>query len=631
MTFPSKAQRSAGTFFFRGAAFVGLASFENAIFDGGAFFSFRIPGAPHPSLLMRAFFRSTFGSIWRRLNVGLPLVGATFGQNASFKSAEFRGPGHFNGVTFGPSASFTGSEFMNSAHFNGATFGSNASFSAAFTGQTHFNGATFGPNASLSAAFTGQTHFDGATFGPNASFSDANFASSVFFRHADFMGSVSFVDTSFQHNISFSDSTFCGDTDFMEVGFVGEKISFRNAVVRGKLNLSETSWESRVDFREAAVETLYWDSGNHPSIVKGVFDARNAKFNEVLIREVRFPDLVDFSGTKFGGDIVLDQNKADNQEICREVLRDQSSDYKTRIVFEGVRFEKTADFFRAVFQSDAVFVRNRFAGVWNLSGASFETARLCLSSNPVNRLIIRGEQLYKKHKNCFQRLRQFLFPSMADSRIRAVEGKASYSCADPNDPKQNHEPLAEIYATLEDSFRKANNKWAENEAWYLRKAAGEIAILRPENSWSVSWILFNLPSRYGIDLYRVGLAYLSFILLFANVYWFYFWIKTNDVIFWKETVKLAPHPERWQVLRFRPFEHYFQTVNVGQRRLRPFWDGLFLSGRVLLQLGLGAMYPRRPGLVCIATVEWLIGIFLLIHFLLAVKNTLPIALPFLSG
>ena len=144
------------------------------------------------------------------------------------------------------------------------------------------------------------------------------------------------------------------------------------------------------------------------------------------------------------------------------------------------------------------------------------------------------------------------------------------------------------------------------------------------------WIFFDIPSRYGIDLCRVVLVSICLMLFFfAMIYWPYFdrEIYVNNR---KACVKLKPFPDQKRVFRFRPFERFCASEEKQERPLDPWKDALFLSGRAFFQLGLGTEYPRTRELVCIAYFEWLVGMCMLIHFLFAVRNTLPIALPFLA-
>lgn len=55
-----------------------------------------------------------------------------------------------------------------------------------------------------------------------------------------------------------------------------------------------------------------------------------------------------------------------------------------------------------------------------------------------------------------------------------------------------------------------------------------------------------------------------------------------------------------------------------------------LSIRAFLKLGLGTTYPGSMVLNVLTKLEWAIGVFMIIHFILAMKNNLPFIVPFLG-
>ena len=234
------------------------------------------------------------------------------------------------------------------------------------------------------------------------------------------------------------------------------------------------------------------------------------------------------------------------------------------------------------------------------------------------------------------------FTALGKSRIRGVDiGDKSYACSvfldksrgEDKSDKEN-EDLREIYNAIESSFREANNRLAANEAiwaWWRPRRDNTL------ENW-MSWItvqywafliLGDLPSRYGIDLYRVALVSVGLMLFFAMIYWCNFLLQTH-VYKWKPKVNLKPRPDQKRTFRFRPFERFFQSREKQWRPLHPLKDALLLSGRAFFKLSLGTTYPRTRMLVVIASVEWIAGMYMLIHFLLTLKNTLPIAVPFLT-
>ena len=607
---------------------------------------------------------------------GASFSGATFGGRASFSGATFGDRASFSRATFGDRVSFSRATFYKRASFGGATFGDRAFFSVAtFDKLAFFPGATFGANAFFfGATFGAGAFFDGATFdklaffsratfGDHASFKRATFGDRAFFKRATFSDRAFFKRATFSDRAFFFEAEFCAGASFDGATFRAD-ISLRSATVNGELNLVSTNWEGRADFRESIIQDLFWDSNDRPSGVKGVFDAREATFGKVTIKDVHFSDLVDFSDAEFGrsGNNSSDDDKPRTDSCGRKTDKsspEQPGHESEKIIFEHTIFEKEVDFLRAEFCNDAIFVRNRFRGVWDLTDATFErkegqdkkgeqeeeekNSHLCLSFNRIGKLFMERKHLgYESSwtKDFFLRL--LPLTALKKSRIRGVIGDEEYSCARVNESreKNENEDLWEIYRTIESSFREVNDRLAENEAWYLGMVADRESQYSDVKDW-VSWIaveywasliLRDIPSRYGIDLYRVVLVSICLMLFFAIFYAYYFrrQIRINKR---KQYVKLKPRPDQKRAFRFRPFERFFQSWQTWERQERPLHpckDALFLSGRAFFKLGLGTAYPRTRMLVGIAIVEWIAGMYMLIHFLFVVRNTSPIAVPFLG-
>ncbi len=565
----------------------------------------------------------------------------TLGPSFSAQGVELPARIYFNSSRFPDLADFIRTRFRGTASFSETTFAGEAFFyEARFSGTASFAYATFG----------GGAYFGQATFSGNASFRNATFCAIAYFWNATFNRRGSFGNATFDV-AGFSGTTFNGDAFFDEGTFIrravfkratfGGNMSLRGATVKHDLDLAGAHCAGRADFRKAEIKKLSWDSNAIPSSIKDVFDAREAKFEQAVIKEVYFSDLVDFSDTEFGSS----GNNSSREETrkpdhCGHEAKEPGSEQlpheAEKIVFENIIFEKEADFLRATFWNDAIFVRNRFRGAWDLTGVTFkeqkERASLCLSFNRISKLFMEREHLGYAD-NFFSIL--LWPPSPERSRIRGV-GDKEYSCADPDEARgknesgekseaekeKTNEGLQDIYKTIELSFRETNDRWGENEAWYL----GQVA----DQNWA-SWIFLDLPSRYGIDIYWVVWVSACFVLFFAIVIYLPYFLWQASADNWEVWVKLKPLQDQKRAFRFRPVEGFIENGGKEARPLRPLKDAFFLSGRAFFKLGLGTTYPRRPWLVRIAYIEWIVGMYMLIHFLFTVKNTLPIALPFLGG
>ena len=631
---------------------------------------------------------------------------STFGDKVSFDTATFGDEASFNTATFGNYATFPDAHFGNDASFDMATFGDYAIFPRAqFGNDASFVRATFGNYAGFFRAiflnfntsckrsfdhfsddFTrnfnplmrgivllNNASFDEATFGDDALLAEAKFGNYATFNRTTFGNRTSFFEATFGNYASFDAATFGDDALFVRATFgdnasffgatLGKDTSLRLARVRGNLDLSSTTWEGRADFRGAVIQGLSWTGKNHPSGIKGVFDAREAKFKNAVIKDVHFSDLVDFSHVEFGGSWKFSSDKkipkADSCQRPNDVPPAEQSEQKTEeFIFQNLIFEKEVDFLRASFRNNAIFVRNRFLDAWDLTGVKLpkkegpedtKNPHLCLSFNRINKLFMEREHLgYESSWTEDFSLNWRPRNALGKSRIRGVIGDDPYTCSDfldksreenesgtaldksygKNKSDKKNEDLGEIYKTIESSFRGTNDRLAENEAWYLSMVAERESQYSDVEYWTFR-IFADLPSRYGIDLYRVVLVSVVLMLVFTIIYWCYFLLLIHFYK-WKLNVKLKPFPDQKRAFRFRPFERFFQSREKQERPLHHLKDALFLSGRAFFKLGLGTAYPRTRMLVWITGIEWIVGMYMLIHFLLAVKNTLPIAVPFLA-
>ena len=533
---------------------------------------------------------------------------------------EERRVGHFiqwTGVVLGPRVSGGNTVFHEDIVFDRVILHGRVNFEKAqFNMKASFVHAVFNQGATFTRAqFRQRVDFNFVEFakGGAVSFANSIFDAEATFRRARFTGPATFYRVRFNMGTSFRKAVFYKSADFEKATF-GSALSFREATIQGRFRLVETTWEGRADFRRSMIAELDWHSENSPSTVKGVFDVREAELKSLTIKDVHFSDLADFSGATFGK---------------------TAPETEDKILFEDVIFERAADFLRAKFQSNAIFVDNRFRGVLDLTNASFEThARLCLLDNRISQLLMdRG------HLSTTQN-RQLLWNGLADrlfeSRFRALKVMTSgepnrpYTCAEPdqsdNDLDSHHDQLQKIYRSIESSFRNANDLWGENEAWYLRTVANRKAGGR---FWDiVLGILLDLPSRYGIDYIRALVVSVLLVLLFWAVYWLYFrwlFLKKQRALL---VINLAAPPDQRSAFRFRPFERLFRPTVRETRPLRPCLDALFLSCRAFFKLGLGSSYP--PVLASLVYVEWVLGMFMLIHFLIVLMNA-KIDLPFLGG
>ena len=443
--------------------------------------------------------------------------------------------------------------------------------------------------------------------------------------------------------------------------FIGARFkgntNFSNMLVLGKMVLNETTWEQRAGFRSMSIKELIWDNTQAPSNVQGVVDMREVSIGLAIIKEVRFQDLVDMSRSTLGRYRIdadrfdkLGLVNADFMDVLTTVTFD-GPDAPTRL--ENNTFEKEADFLHVTFSSPTLLITNRFRSALDLTGSAFQanTARLCLSYNRIQRLVLESkhigdppglspDQQWLSLKA--DMLQKSKIQSLTNEHCMSVEASPRATATQ----RQPIEPPAGLYKTLGQAFRDGNDRAGSNEAWYLQTLAE-----RDDRSTAgrLAWIFLDIPSRYTIDVWRTVWLSIFIMIVFYLIYMmalggFYFLLAPWRFVLWhfnptkkyyrtgrNRMVQTPPYAERNKAFRFRLFEPIHFAANHSNRLLNPWWDGAMLSMRAFLKLGLGTRYPNEQPLKALMYFEWLLGMFMLIHFILALKNNLPFILPFLGA
>jgi hypothetical protein len=432
-----------------------------------------------------------------------------------------------------------------------------------------------------------------------------------------------------------------------------------------------------------SAKELQWDSNGQPSEVKGVLDLREATIGRTTIKEVQFQDVVEFSMTTFG------QYKGKSEDD-KDIVMEHSS---PQVLFEHNTFEKEADFRHVTFSGSALLSNNRFHSRLDLTDASFTspTSFLCLSFNDISRLGLEPEHF--GHPPGFSPFDQFrsLFdkPPLFKSKIRQIASKEKSDPKNELEPQcillslihpttQNAntnrqvEHLDAIYKTLGQSFSEAKDQRGLNEAWYLQTVAKRN---QAATIWDwVSWGFGDIPSRYAIDVWRTVWISIAIMLVFSVVYWLVLrrLVRSDDPD--AHQLQVPAYPARQRAFRIRLFEpiriqqkttsqqkthderaprfpcQILRAPNISGCSIRaksnqepkdaqaardiiPWRDAAALSFRAFTKIGLGTAYPNMGTLTVLTLLiwfEWGLGVYMLIHFILAVKNNLPFIAPFLG-
>jgi uncharacterized protein YjbI with pentapeptide repeats len=613
---------------FEGAQFSRAADFQDAVFSKEASFKF-------VQFLTGADFERA------QLSERADFEGAQFSWQADFQDAVFSKEASFKFVQFLTGAMFDKAQFSERADFDEAQFSERASFrEARFTTEAHFFKTQFSMVADFRGGqFNHKTSFTSAQFSGEASFREVQFGKEADFRYAQFRENASFTDTQFGKEAFFW-TQFSKAADFNGATFKGN-VDFRAVRVEETLTFDNTTWEGRVDLRDMSAKELHWDSKAAPSEVKGICDLREASFGKATFTEIRFQDVLDFSRTTFG------QYKIKNEGGKDEVKEHPSP----QVLFENNTFEKESDFRHVTFSGLALLTNNRFRSRLDLTHASFTTPNsfLCLSFNDIGRFVLEPEHIDKsQHLGnppsvspydllIDKPLRSLFTEPLQISRVRQVvelEDRPQCGFADTTSNTKNAlanrqaERLDAIYKTIGQAFREANNQGGVNEAWYLQKVV-EQNQQRPIWCW-FSRVFLDIPSRYTVDVWRT--VWVSIMIMLG--FWFLYVLELQDLL-WSEdadhrTIQVPEYSTRQRAFRLRLFEPIHRTSIQCTRQIIPWRDAAALSFRAFTKIGLSTAYPNTWRLKVLTSIEWILGVYMLIHFIVAVKNNLPFILPFLG-
>jgi hypothetical protein len=418
-------------------------------------------------------------------------------------------------------------------------------------------------------------------------------------------------------------------------------LDLREAVVSDILVFDKITSKGRIDLRGSQLAAWHWDSSDLPSQVVGIVDARSLRAGNLTLRSVYFQEIVDFSGMVIGLFAAPLEHFTPVFEIISLDFLDpltnsiEVTDGRAITQIEYVTFAQDVDFLHTTFYGPVRFNRNRFRATLDFTGSTFatDTAYFCFAFNRINRLIFESKHLGNIR------------------RINAPECLvATTSKSPPEDINRTAEPLPSIYKSLEKAFKDANDRRGVNEAWYLATVAerdqadGKKQTIWEAISAKFSWLLFDIPSRYTVDVWRTVWVSIAIIVCFFILYLLYFQIFDFVMEFWHlvrgekyqrdvwaRTIQIPEPSDRHRAFRFRPFEPIHSIRKFHEREIYPVRDAVSLSIRAFTKLGLGTVYPDSRPLKWLTTIEWALGVFMLIHFILAVKNNLPFILPFLGA
>ena len=590
---------------------------------------------------------------------------STFRNGALFDQAIFYNKVSFYKSSFLNSASFGLVKFLNESSFDHVTFYAASFAPTTFRNKAYFNNSTFGNESEFNGSiFDNELSFIDTIFLNKASFYIAKFNDKTYFDSATFSGETSFDSATFSNKASFDSATFNHVANFSNAIFK-DNVNLRSMIVEETLTLDNTIWEGSVDLRRMSTKELHWDSTQKPSEVRGVIDLREATIGRARCNEIRFQDVVDFSRTRFGlYETVVplpplflihpyEKGLAPPRATVLNrfwMLRRHPAPF-TQLA--NNTFEKEADLIRVTFSGPTLLMNNRFRSTLDLTDTMFKAQNtdtlhaqetqpwLCLSYNRIHRLVLGLEHLGNPPSFLpYNQLMSLFTHPLQTSSVRQVIGpadtpKCGFADTIRDKPKNDktkpqEENLDAIYKTIGQSFREARDQGGVNEAWYLetvakREQTATITIWDTIWNW-LSWGFGDIPSRYAVDVWRT--VWVS-IMIMLGFYIIYVWVL-RCLVRDHRTLQGPGYAERQRAFRIRLFEPIHRTSTQRTRRIKPLRDAAALSFRAFTKIGLGTAYPNTRGLKFLTTLEWLLGVYMLIHFILAVKNNLPFILPFLG-
>jgi len=240
-------------------------------------------------------------------------------------------------------------------------------------------------------------------------FLDCFFENEISFENCIFNNSVCFTNSTFKNDVCFKKCTFIDNPffncSFENVIFEGRNIDFSNSDFYN-VNFSKTIFgknkKTLISFEGAKLFNTFFKKAkfkgkilfNKSKIKNGrITEIQNTKFNEAIFfdqanfQEVIFLGNISFEKTKFKGDTFFLKTNFynDNQNLEKEIIqvnfeyalfyekvffrdskfgikenRSEGDNYNIEILFKNTKFQKGADFYKAIFYCPIYFSNAKF-------------------------------------------------------------------------------------------------------------------------------------------------------------------------------------------------------------------------------------------------------------------------------
>ncbi|GEM_PF-6726415 len=509
------------------------------------------------------------------------------------EAARFLQPVSFSKTLFKGKTSFSGTIFSQGIGFDEAVFKEKSVFALTqFKAIADFSGTNFG----------GETIFDLASFKNKTSFSSAVFNKKTSFISTTFEHEASFKDTVFIENAFFPAATFKALADFSRSIF--HKLAyFASTVFEKRLTLEMIDFREYVDFRDAIIGQLDFNSTESPAVIVGRIDFRRAIISDAHFQDIFFEQNIDFSDAIF-----------------------------IRVFFKDVSFEQDAYFLRTKFRLQTAVYDTRFKQGVDFTGADLRSNQQFLMSYVFfNNLKIRWQQLPPLkvwQNNVDKKMRSFL--DIERSRKAGGEKKE-------NRVKLGGiEKLNDVVSSLESSFRSNRQLQDANRAYYDLKTLELNEIRQGKTLWQwfsaqPAWVIWWATTGFGMQLPWILLWSLGINLFFTLLYFLGGGLidapKADDAF----KLRVLDFPKRYYAEPGSAF-----SSGRPEYSLRRFSDLFWFSAVILIKIGyrnhhitgkfLGKLHYRW-----IIRLEWLLGLYLLPALSYTLQNVVPVVNKLVTG
>lgn len=431
-----------------------------------------------------------------------------------------------------------------------------------------------------------------------------NFTSTAVFSRASFENGADFTSAKFNEQAYFDEAKFQGITYFNKAKFSNagdfERAKFYEAVYFGtKSSMMDSTWEN---IYEKASSGTGLDRESYMADFWAIQGP--AKFDKIAwFHKTKFVAIADFSVVMFRGETNFQEASFGGDAIFeRAKFYDRAkfwTNFQGKVDFRGVRFEKAVSFYNAKLGDTSLFVGANF-----LDEVDFENARFGRTIDFTYANFSEGidfrqtsfdsvENLYLKDMRFPEGKLRFYWSQFQAKNTARI--KLEYP---PMNRIEHYKQIEIIYHSLRDNFLVQDDKKSADEVMF--ELAEQKKNILNESYWKVYGFFFG----WGYQPWRFLLfVILPIILGFAFLWYFKYYELFRNVIF-KDELEIANLFNK-------------QKGGLFQRG----WHSILFSSSLLLGIRFKKVWiVEHRKFLFFATLEWALGIGLIIIFALLVKG-----------